>query len=97
MTRRRNFTLKPLEYIQSKGFDHKVSAGQILLKICPFCGDGKYHFYVDPSDDGLFFCHKCQERGNLNSLKNHFGDFQHRPLVEPGNGAGQRRVQKDIF
>ncbi len=66
--------MNTLQYIQSKGFEYRIQSGQIVLKICPFCGDPKYHFYMD-QDEGTFFCHKCQERGNLITLKKHYGDF----------------------
>ena len=66
--------MTPLEYIQSKGYEYQLQAGQIVLKVCPFCGDRKDHFYMD-QDEGAFYCHKCQERGNLVTLKKHHGDF----------------------
>jgi len=63
-----------IEYIQSKGLEYRIQSGQIVLKICPFCGDQKNHFYMAP-DEGTFFCHKCQERGNIITLKKHYGDL----------------------
>lgn len=63
-----------LEYIQRKGFEYQLQSGQIVLKVCPFCGDRKEHFYMD-QDQGAFYCHKCQERGNLVTLQNHHGEF----------------------
>ncbi len=64
----------PVEYIREKGWEHRQQSGQIVLKTCPFCQDEKYHFYMDP--EGPFYCHKCNERGNLITLKKHLGDFQ---------------------
>ena len=64
----------PLEYIRSKGFEHKIQSGQIVLKVCPFCQDEKYHFYMDQRE-GPFFCQKCNEKGNLWTLKKHMGDI----------------------
>jgi hypothetical protein len=69
-----------LEYFQSKGLPYTMQAGQAVLKTCPFCGDQRGHFYLNP-ESGVFFCHKCQERGNLYTLKKHFGDYS-------GNGYG---------
>jgi len=63
-----------LSYIQDKGFDYKEQAGQIVLKLCPFCGDQKGHFYMEPEAGG-FYCHRCSEKGNLITLKKHFGDY----------------------
>lgn len=64
-----------LAYIQAKGFEHRQQSGQIVLETCPFCQDAKGHFYVDPTE-GTFFCHHCQEAGNLITLKRHLGDFE---------------------
>ena len=68
--------IQPIEYIQSKGWEHKRQSGEIVLKVCPFCGDEKSHFYMDPKDKGPWFCHKCQEKGNLWSLMKRMGDIQ---------------------
>ena len=65
-----------LEYIQGKGFQYKTHGNEIILRECPFCGDGKFHFYIDPGEDGLYFCHKCQEKGNLVKLKKYLGDWK---------------------
>lgn len=66
--------MTPMEYVQSKGFEYQIKVGQIVLKLCPFCGDAKGHFYMS-QDGGLFHCHKCSEKGNLITLKKHYGDF----------------------
>jgi twinkle protein len=66
----------PVEYIRAKGFEHKQRSGQIVLKNCPFCHDEKWHFYMDPNDKGPWFCHKCQEKGNLWSLMKKMEDIQ---------------------
>jgi len=65
-------------YIQSKGLEFKMQSGQIVLKECPFCKDSKFHFYVADTDSGAFFCQKCNEKGNLFSLKKFFGDLPQR-------------------
>ena len=87
-----------LSYIQSKGLEHKIQSGQIVLKVCPFCGDPKYHFYMD-RDEGAFYCHKCQERGNLITLKKHYGDYHerntmNRPFTKPQGGVKQAFEEK---
>lgn len=63
-----------IEYIRQKGIHHKVQAGQIVMN-CPFCGETKGHFYMD-QEEGVWCCHKCQEKGNLITLRKHFGDFE---------------------
>ncbi|MFH1147467.1 MAG: DnaB-like helicase C-terminal domain-containing protein [Pseudomonadota bacterium] len=82
-----------LDYIQSRGFEYKIKSGQIVLQTCPFCGDQTSHFYIDQGEEGLFFCHKCNERGNLITLKKHLGDYE-RP--SGSNGTGQRKNQAAI-
>ena len=85
-----------LAYIQEKGFEHKKQGKEIILGECPFCGDTKFHFYIDPGEDGLFFCHKCQEKGNLITLQKHLGDYE--PQRNSGNGGGYktRKTQAGI-
>ncbi len=83
-----------LDYIRDKGLDYRITAGQIVLKRCPLCGDEGGHFYIDPGEEGPFICHKCQERGNLITLQKHLGDFSRQP--SPGNGNGTRKAQSGI-
>jgi len=63
-----------IEYIQRKGIPYKLQSGQAVFN-CPFCGETKGHLYMN-QQDGAFFCHKCNERGNLITLQKHFGDYQ---------------------
>ena len=67
----------PIEYISDKGFEFKKQAGQIVLKTCPYCHDEKWHFYMNqnPEKGGVFKCHKCDDKGNLWTLKKHLGDI----------------------
>ncbi len=66
----------PIEYIRAKGWEHQQQSGQIVVRTCPICGDEKGHFYMNSEDPGLWFCHKCQEKGNLRSLQKRFGDAE---------------------
>jgi hypothetical protein len=84
----------PREYIEKKGFEFNVSGDQIVLKRCPFCGDERFHFYIDQGENGPFLCHKCQERGNLVTLQKHLGDLARYP--GPANGNGQRKTSRGI-
>lgn len=71
------------EYIERKGIAYKMQGREMVLAECPYCGDAKKHFYMDP-ESGAFFCHKCQERGNLWSFKKHLGDAEERtPAIQP--------------
>lgn len=78
-----------INYIQSKGWEFKQQSGQLILKTCPFCGDEKWHFYITPDEAGPYFCHKCNEKGNLWTLKKHLGDIQP-PSIRPA-------FQKPVF
>jgi len=73
----------PTEYISSKGWEFKKQSGQIVLKVCPFCNDEKWHFYISPENGGPYFCHKCNEKGNLWKLKKHMGDGDIQESIRP--------------
>lgn len=71
-----------LSYVQSKarGAVKRASANEVHVA-CFFCNEdpekrGRLYINVDPGADipGLFFCHRCQAKGSLVSLKKHFGD-----------------------
>ena len=64
----------PREYLQAKGWTFKEESGQLRVRDCPKCGDTKGHFYMDP-EEGAWFCHKCNERGNLVTLRRDLGDL----------------------
>jgi twinkle protein len=85
-----------LEYIRERGLEYRELSGQIVLKGCPFCGDQGDHFYMDPGETGPFFCHKCQEKGNLITLRKHLGDFQKADPYRSENGNGTRKPQGAI-
>ncbi|MDI6726128.1 MAG: DnaB-like helicase C-terminal domain-containing protein [Smithellaceae bacterium] len=91
--------MNALEYIQERGLEYRLQSGQIVLDVCPFCGDEKDHFYLDPTS-GVFFCHKCQEKGNLVTLQRHLGDAEaakstsgERRLLPSGSAAEHRNRQ----
>ena len=72
--------MQAVEYIHGKGWEFKRQAGELILRECPFCHDTKYHFYITPGE-GLYFCHKCNERGNLLTLKKAMGDTEN--IIRP--------------
>lgn len=89
-------TESALSYVQSKGFEHKEQGGQIVLRTCPYCGDQKSYFYMDPNE-GAFFSHKCNERGNLFTLRKHLGDLEHSPRGESRtNRKPTRKPQGEV-
>jgi len=67
--------LSPVEYVEAKNWQHKRQAGQLVIKVCPFCHNAKNHFYMRP-EDGVYFCHKCHARGNLWTLRRAMGDIE---------------------
>jgi len=94
--------MSALDYVQRKGLDYSFQSGQVILKTCPFCGDPKGHFYMD-QDEGAFFCHKCNEKGNLITLQKYLGDYNHtqerhpmnKPVLKSSEGIKQAFPEKD--
>lgn len=62
------------EFLSVQQWDYKKSGNsdQWVVRICPFCGKDKWHFYMN-ENTGLFDCKVCGERGNLWKLKQQFG------------------------
>lgn len=70
-----------LGYLESKGLRIKRAGGWEVNTHCPFHGEdqdkrGRLYVNVDPDAEipGLFMCHVCGEKGNLVTLKKHYGD-----------------------
>ena len=57
------------EYFQLKGIEYKQSNEQFILRICPFCGDDKFHHFYMSMEEGLWDCKKCGSKGNYNQFK----------------------------
>ena len=62
------------EYFQLKGIEYKQSNEQFILRICPFCGDDKFHHFYMSMEEGLWDCKKCGSKGNYNQFREVFGD-----------------------
>ena len=70
-----------MQLIAGQGWNWQGPNGdQVQVEKCPFCGDERSKFYVkvlDPASgstgDGLWFCHRCTETGNLRKLQEHLG------------------------
>jgi len=80
-------------YLEAKGYEFKSSAGQDISKICPFCEDSKFHFYVDP-DKAVYFCHKCNAKGNSYDLRRHFNDLDNPNIVSFKKAIGAKEPKK---
>jgi replicative DNA helicase len=68
-------------YLESKGIPTKRADAHNIHTACVFCGEdptkrGRLYVNVDPEADppGLYKCFRCQAKGNLVTLKRHFGD-----------------------
>jgi len=83
------------EYVQSKGLEYRMQSGQLVLKVCPFCQDTKAHFYMSP-EDGAFYCHKCQEKGNLITLRKHMGDSERWEQGQRASRTLARKPQESV-
>ncbi len=66
--------IKVLEYLTNKGWQHKKAGNQFCLKVCPLCGDEKWHFYISAST-GAWDCKVCFSKGGLYQLKKELGDL----------------------
>lgn len=70
-----------LEYLEEKGHWVKPAGSSDIHTFCPFHGEdeespGRLHICVDEDDInwGCWICFVCDERGNFNKLRAHFGD-----------------------
>jgi hypothetical protein len=68
-------------YLQSKNIQFKRAPGNNLHTQCFFHGEdphkrGRLYIRTGPSEEeiGLYFCQVCGEKGNLYTLRRHFGD-----------------------
>lgn len=70
-----------LTYLTEKNMPLKRAGGWEMNTPCVFCHEkpearGRLYINVDPEADiqGLFLCHLCGAKGNITTLKRHFGD-----------------------
>lgn len=67
-----------LEYLDSRHMGYKLVDGvrgkEAICKICPYCHDKEGHFYFNVSNK-VFYCHKCEAKGTLLTLKGDLGDL----------------------
>jgi len=71
------------KYLLSKNWDFKkVDNNYNILQGCPFCSSKKpNHFYI--SEEGLWDCKVCGEKGNFYQLKKNLGDISEKINFEP--------------
>jgi replicative DNA helicase len=68
-------------YLNSKDLHLKRADARNVHTACIFCNEdsgrrGRLYINIDPDAEpaGLYFCHLCEAKGSLASLKRHFGD-----------------------
>jgi 5S rRNA maturation endonuclease (ribonuclease M5) len=78
------------EYLEEKGQWVKRAGSHNIKTYCPIHGEdensaGRLYVNVDESDDrwGLWTCFVCNAKGNINKLREHFGD----PPIDAGTGG----------
>ena len=57
-------------FLSGNGLEFVSAGEQFQVKVCPFCGDEKGHFYIH-REKGLWDCKKCGNSGNLYTLAQH--------------------------
>ncbi len=57
-------------YLEAKGFEFKKDR----TTVCPFCDHEGNSFVVIEPEKETYFCHICNEKGNIHTLKKHFND-----------------------
>jgi len=64
-----------LDYIQDKGWEHRLEGNEVILKRCVFCGRETWKLYVNRKSR-LFQCFRasCAVKGHISTLKKHIGD-----------------------
>lgn len=86
-----------VSYLEDKGVVLQEGGSSNHKTHCFFCGEdesrpGRLYINTDDGTEnyGLYWCHLCEARGNLNSLRRHFGDA---PLDdESGPSSMSRRI-----
>jgi twinkle protein len=65
-----------LAYVKERGWSHKTSGQEIILHVCPLCGQEGEHFYLN-NETGLFVDHRasCGRTGNFFQLCRELGDL----------------------
>ena len=66
------------DYIVEKGWEHKISGSEIIVKECPFCHRETWKFYIN-KNNRLYKCFRAtcsaNEGGHISTLKKHCGDL----------------------
>lgn len=82
-----------IEYIKKKGWRYKLESDQYKVQNCAYCGDTSYHFYINKMT-GQFRCMKCDNSGNMFTLKKHLKDVFPVTSVFKNKGLNPKRREK---
>ncbi len=90
--------MEPLDlptYLAGKGITTYRGGGDEITAHCWFCPDqnpkGRGKLYIN-TVEGLYFCFRCEARGNVRTLMRHFGDEAPQALPGKDAGAAQRAL-----
>lgn len=61
------------DYLYKKRLNPRKQGNDFVIEHCPFCNDGKWHFYIKRSD-GCFHCFRCNAKGSFYDLQKKLGD-----------------------
>ena len=61
------------DYIQNKGWAHKLEGNNYKIETCIFCGNAKSNFEIH-KDKGIYKTWCCAQNGGFYELKKHLGD-----------------------
>ena len=99
------------EYLESKNCEVTVRGEENVSTHCFFCDEDKNkagRLYVNNSPDsdkyGLFFCFLCNESGNVNKIRRHFGDepidissdVEYNPVIEAAASYYEAKLLENV-
>lgn len=73
-------------YVIKKKWEFNRQGDELVITICPFCGDQKRRFNLNKLM-GLWKCFDCERSGNLWQLKQHCGDIEEPSKVAKAFGG----------
>lgn len=65
--------MKGLLFVNNNNIDYQnATETELVIKVCPFCGDDRYRLYVS-KEKGLYDCKVCGQQGNMYQLSAKYG------------------------
>lgn len=90
-----------VEYLESKGLQIKSAPSGNIYTHCWYCNEdeskpGRLYIQADVESEmyGAHFCHLCQSKGGLNSIRRHFGD---EPIGEAEFNGSLMRMATEYY